>query len=185
MVPAYRAEGSLENPKIVTDSDGAYKGLSEDAYAEGISISFKDDTHGTYYSEGRALFITMDIKDELYEATQLLIKNKRGSVSDTYKKLSKPSPCSDPVMKKLGMNSKNVLTFSKDWTPVIAKAIKVISVSILAEEEIDDTTLVVVNLGDEEEPYWSLSMSKSEAEESGFDWISEARAKKEGIAYDE
>lgn len=185
LVNAYRAEGSLENPKIQTNRSGAYTGLSADAKQEGISMSFKSDDHFNYFSAGSKLLITMDFNDTVYENIEQIMANKKGSLENPYKKLSDPSPCSDPVMKKQlkgKISNKQVLTFSKDWADTLETAISNTREEIVGDDAIKDSDTVLADVDDtaaDADRY--AEMTKKDAEEAGFTWISYAKAKKWGI----
>ena len=194
LVTAYRGEKSLENPKIMTDKDDCFVGLSPEAHSEGISMSFENDAHFEYYKKACALGITMDFNDTLYSGIKYKLgdKDKGAKKYDACDKLSEPSACSDPVTgRKLKgqILAKQILTFSSDWSKLIEKAITNTKVEIIGDDELEDThvVLAVNEYVDEEgttiKEY--IEMSKKEAEDSGFEWISINKAKKLGISWDQ
>lgn len=124
-VSAYRLERDADNPKV-TNTKGKLK-LSDDAKAEGISISFGSDEHVSYFfDKHEGSVVVMEIKKAAYEAIQEKLDNPKAKVDG--KSLTKPSPCSDAVMKKLSIEPNNVLSFSKDWADFLEANVTVISV---------------------------------------------------------
>lgn len=188
LVKAYRAESSLDSPKIETDTSDTYIKLSDAAHAEGISISFENDEHVRYFQKGCELVITMDFKDSIYGHIKKIFDNKKGTLPKPFKTLPDPSPCSDPVMGKElqgKISPQQVITFQKEWVPELEKAISNTSVEIVGDDEIDDTTEVVAyNAEDAPEERVYTTMSKKDAEDSEFAWVSINRAKKSGFAVD-
>jgi len=135
-VSAYRLERSSDAPKITNVGKGKLK-LSPEAHEEGLSISFTSDEHANYFFEkhGGSL-ITMVISKKAYEEIQNKLTKKNAMVSG--KSLSAPSPCSDAVMKKLEISSKDVLSFGSDWADYLEANMTVMSVRTNEEGKEED-----------------------------------------------
>lgn len=149
MTPAFRIEGNPKNRKILNDS-GKMKLNKGEVQGSGISISFKQDTHAEYYKGQKqdGVFLSMNADDKFYRylnemfTTRKNIKNDKKF--DWMQNMPKPSACSDPVMKSLGMDDKDVLTFQTGWfeddsdISSFEKQFEVKSATSLAAEEDSD-----------------------------------------------
>jgi hypothetical protein len=123
MMAAFRIEGSSDHRKIQNNS-GKMSLNTAEVQQSGISISFKSDEHAEYYKGQKsrkpgALYISMEAKDEFYGYLhEKFTSNANIEKDDNYKwmaNLPRPSDCSDPVMRSLGMDSKDVLSFQAGW----------------------------------------------------------------------
>lgn len=126
-VLAYRLERNTDSRKVVNDK-GSLE-LSDDVENEGISISFGSEEHVDYYlnKHKEGIVVVMEISAKAYaEIQQKLIK---GSAKVGGKSLSRPSPCSDSVMKQLSIAPSDVLTFSGDWKEYLEANMSVRSVT--------------------------------------------------------